>query len=107
MLDGKMIPYLDITLFYIEPKPYHQGGEGFKRCGNGYERIRDPATCKSASKYFKLKYEASLNRITKEALCYYCGGCSPKTTFVADNYATKARWICKRKGTIFVVKSSS
>ena len=93
--------YILILFFlYIELTPYHQGGKGLKRCANGYERIRDPKTCKLASKYFNLEYSASRNSITAKAVCYLCGGCSPETTSVADNYATSARWICKRKGTL-------
>ena len=90
-----------LTCVYIdfESGTYVQGDLGIDSCPEGYEIITEPSTCETASKLLGLKYMAQFNTGGVNAICNWCGGCSPQDTRVSDNHGAHARWICKLQGT--------
>ena len=86
----------------FESGTYVQGDLGIDSCPEGYEIITEPSTCETASKALGLTYRAQFNVIWPtgvNAICNWCGGCSPQDTRVSYDHGPHARWICKRQGT--------
>lgn len=94
---GFRFVYVGLKFVYIdfESAILVQGDVGIDSCPEGYETITEPSTCQTASESLGLKYIADLNTDTTNAICNWCGGCSPQSTSVGDDHGPQARWICK------------
>ena len=77
---------------------FAQGDVGIDSCPEGYKAITTPSTCKTASKILGLEYDAGFNTNGNNAICNWCGGCSPKKTRVSVEHGDHARWICQLQG---------
>ena len=75
---------------------YRRVGEGINQCPGGYESIKDKVTCKAASDFFRLEYSGG--RVGGNAVCFWCGGCTPKSVIIKGNAGENAQWLCKQKG---------
>lgn len=83
-----------IIMFWIIA--YKRVREGINQCPKGYESIKDEVTCKAASKIFSLKYTGG--SVGGNSVCFWCGGCTPKSVIIKENSGGNAQWLCKRKG---------
>ena len=101
MTNGSSLFYVGLIFVYIisESDTFVQGDVGIDSCPEGYETITEPSTCEIASKLLGLKYTAQFDTGGVNAICNWCGGCSPQDTRVSYDHGPHARWICKLQGT--------
>ena len=81
-----------------ESPTYTQGDNGIDSCPEGYETITEPSTCQTASELLGLAYREDLNTDDINAICNWCGGCSPQSTRLDEKHWSQARWICQLQG---------
>ena len=95
--------FIDVGLKFVdidsEPAPFMQGDLGIDSCPEGYETITDPSTCQTASESLGLEYAVDQNSDNINAICNWCGGCSPQSTRLDETHGIQARWICQLQGT--------
>ena len=72
------------------------GAQGADECPTGYEDINDHKECQIASFFLNLSYDENANDHNADSVCFYCGGCSPQSTRVANYHQSLAKWICKK-----------
>ena len=70
---------------------------GIKACPKGYEIIKDEETCELASSALKLKHCKKANKISSDAVCFFCAKwCNTKSTRVSTGYTDGSYWICQK-----------
>ena len=94
--------FIDVGLKFVDidskPAPFMQGDLGKDSCPEGYEAITDASTCQTASESLGLEYAADQNSDNINAICNWCGGCSPQSTRLDEKHWGQARWICQLQG---------
>ena len=88
----------DISIHFYMKEPYQQGYVATDNCPDGYQNITDSADCETASTYLGLAYSEDQNTGHADAICNFCGGCSPAGTRLDETHGILARWICKLIG---------
>ena len=89
----------DILIYcYFTKEPYQQGYVATDNCPEGYQAITDPTECETASDYLGLVYGEDQNTGHADAICNFCGGCSPAGTRLDETHGILARWVCKLSG---------
>ena len=89
----------DILIYFCFMKePYQQGYVATDNCPDGYQNITDASECETASQYLSLEYREDQNTGHSDAICNFCGGCSPASSRLDEQHGILAKWICKLLG---------
>jgi len=73
---------------------YTRGVTGVDACPSGYTSISDSDMCSTGAASLGLSYDSSQNDVHANAVCNYCGGCSPPIVRLKASHGANADWIC-------------